>query len=280
MSEQLLLLNPRRRRKRAKTARGRGGRFVRASNPRRKRRRKTVSRISAAPRRRRARRRNPIAAIAANPRRRRYVRASGAPHRRKRRANPRRRASAHRNWGRIRAHRRRVNPRLLPTSLSSLKATLIPAAIGGGGALALDVALAYVPVPAFLDNMWGKLAVKIVGAIGLGYAAAFVTSKENARKIAAGALTVVAYGAIRDGIKTFAPDLAAKIPGLSGITDYDLSDLRMGYVNPAPMLQGYNGGIGAYMDRANLSGMDAYMGPGPSTIDTVNQVNGYMNDGM
>lgn len=265
--EQLLVLNPRRRRRRA-NPRGAGGRFI----SRRRRRRNPIAALAANPRRRR-RRRNPIAALAANPRRRRrrHHNPMRMHHRRRRRHNPRFSVSVARR-------RRRHNPRFLPMGL---KEALVPAAIGGAGALTLDIALGYIPMPAALNNTFGRLAVKVAGAIGLGFAAGFVTSKHNARMFTAGALTVIAYGAIRDGAKAVLPaTVIAKIPGLQGIDTHDLSDLRMGYTNPAPMLQGYDG-MGAYMDRTALGGgLDAYMGPGPNTIDTVNQVHGYMNDGM
>lgn len=264
MSEPVLLINPRRRRVRA---RGAGGRFV---SRRRRRRRNPVAAFAANPRRRRRRRRNPIAL--ANPRRRRRRRNPIAAFA----ANPRRRRR--RYYARNARRRRRYrNPRVM--SARGLMGSLMPAATGAAGAVLLDVAMNYVPLPAqFQSPMWRSVA-RVGGAFGLGMVARFVpgVSRRTANLFTVGALTVAAYGIIRDLVAQNFPQL-----GLSGITEYGMSDLRLGYVNPAPMVTGPTAGnspMGAYMRNTGIgpSPVGAYM---RDSLDTVNSLTGTFNDGM
>ncbi len=229
-------------------------------NPRRGRNRKGqfVKRV-------RARRRNPIAALAANPRRRRRRNPVAALA-----INPRKksRAKSGSKWFSVKAHKR--NPihrtrRRNPISLgafrpTSILAQLIPAAVGGAGALALDVALSHVPQPEFLQNPYGKLALRVFGAVGLGMIAGFI--KPNiGRQVTAGALTVVAYNTLRDIVQKVAPS----------ITVGGYMDDGLGYTDPAPRLQGQ--GMGAYMANAPAQPMGAYMQPDASAM-------GNYGDGM
>lgn len=212
----------------------------------------------------RARRRNPIAALAANPRRRRRRRNPVAALA----VNPRRKRRG--KWFAVKAHQR--NPthrrrRRNPVSLSAFRPTsimgqLIPAAIGGAGALALDIALSKIPQPEFLNNPVGKLGVRVVGAIGLGMLANLLKAGIG-RQITAGALTVVAYNTIRDVVQRVAPSIT-----VAGYMD----DSTMGYIDPAPQLQGT--GMGAYMRGATVAQpMGAYMQPDAAAM-------GNYGDGM
>jgi len=251
--------------------RGRNGRFLKrasrrknarrrrrnpialAANPRRRRRRNPIAAIAANPRHRRRRRRNPIAAIAANPRRRRRHRNPRASRRRYRR-NP----SA---MGSIKSM----------LSVRGLMNTLVPAGIGGAGALGVDIALAYIPLPEWFQTPIGKMVARIAGAVGVGALAAFIVPRRTAALITAGALTVTAYGTIRD----FAAEQFPQLPGLSGIyppMGADYSDTRMGYVSPAPRLS-------AYMNRrdAGAAPLSAYM---RRPLDNVNNLSGVTSDGM
>ncbi len=253
--EEMLIINPRR-------ARNRKGRFVKnarrrrrnpiALNPRRKRRRNPIAAVAAVnPRRRR--RRNPIA-LAVNPRRRR--------HRNPIALNPRKRRY------------RRHNPRVAGLGAFKPRAilnTLIPAGIGAIGAIGLDVALSYVPLPAqFQSGLW-KNVTRIVGAVGLGVVAGMVVGRQKGQQVALGALTVASYTIIRDLVKENFPQL-----NLSGAESYDYSDLRIGYTNPAAMVTG--NGVGAYMSSPlPQSGVGAYM---RGSLDTVNSLNGVVGDGL
>lgn len=235
MHGELLLVNPR-------AKRGKNGRFVKRTRAKRKnsrrRRRNPVAAVAAVnPRRRR--RRNPVAAFAANPRRRRRARRVYATSSRRRRRNPR--------------------FSLAPSSLMNFVA---PAAIGGTGALLLDIGLAAIPLPEQFKSGPLNTLAKVGGAMLLGYGVGKVKSGWG-KPVTLGALTVIAYGAIRELATRFAPQL----PGLSDFPDY-----QVGYIDPAPQLQG-SSAMGAYMQPAGGTvGMGAYMEP--------SQMSGYADDGM
>lgn len=258
---EVLVLNPRRRRNRL-------GRFVKGTARRtnsRRRHRNPIAALAANPRRRR--RRNPIA-LAANPRR---------PHKRRRRV-------AKIGWSASRGYyRRRRNPRATrrryrrnPAGMGSIKNmlsvrgltnTLVPAAIGGAGALGVDLALSYVPLPEWFQTQTGKLVARVAGAIGLGVVAGMVTNRRTAALITSGALTVTAYGAIKE----FAAQNFPQLQGISPPAYGDFSDLRLGYLDPAPRL-------GAYMQRSvPAQRVGAYM---RDSLDNVNSLSGVTSDGM
>ncbi len=176
-------------------------------NPRRRRRRKTTVR--------RRRRRNPVAA---NPRRRR--RRSYAKRRvtRRRRRNPARRITAR-----------------------SIQRQLTNATQGALGALGLDIALAYIPLPA---NMTGPIltpVIKGLGAVGLGAVAGMAGVRaETANRMTEGALTVQLH-TIGKGL------MAQFVPGIA-LSEYVGG---MGYYG-----SGYNPGVD---DPDWYSGMGTYL---------------------
>lgn len=230
-----LASNPRRRRKHR--ARGPGGRFVKThrakrTNARRHRRRNPVAAL-ANPRRRR-RRRNPVAAFAANPRRRRHHRARA----------------------------RRRNPRFALAG-GSLTKQLVQAGLGGLGAVAVDAGLAAVGnLPMFPEALKTgplKSVSRIVGALGVGWLVGKVKPAWRT-PVTAGALAVTAYFVARDLVAQFAP----QIP----LQGYMEGDVQLGYIDPAPALQGTPGSMGAYMQPPTVG---AYMEPG---------MGDYNNDGM
>lgn len=98
--------------------------------------------------------------------------------------------------------------------------TLLPAGIGAGGALALDVALGYAAphLPAFLTTgTVGPLATKIGGAVAIGMAAQAITKdRALAEQVTAGAIVVTLYGAAKKFLAAQFPT----IPGLNGMGVY------------------------------------------------------------
>lgn len=185
------------------------------------------------------------------------------PRRRKRRRKSsgkraRRRYSARRRGG-YRVRRRRLrNPRMFGRSLSVRGATnaVMPAVVGAAGAMALDVGMAYLPLPAFLQSGWGKTLGQLGGALLLGFVAGKVPfiGKRNAQIATLGALTIVAYNALRPVVAQFAGD---KIRGLSGLADFGDYRGLGAYMNPAPMLtNSRRSPLGAYMQPQ----LGAYMG--------------------
>ncbi len=187
-------------------------------NPRRKRRvshRRKARRMTALQRRYfgkgrsvRRRRSRRVEALEMNPKRRRRVR--------------RRRGSTRRGIGR--RFRARAG-RLRGFNVNSfMRETLLPSAVGAGGALGVDVILGYLNpnLPSFMTTGIGVPLTKIAAAIGLGMAAGMVTDRRIGEQVMAGAITVVAYNYLRTTIQTNMPALT-----LAGTGHY------MGYAGPA-----------------------------------------------
>lgn len=215
---------------------------------------------------RKRRRQNPGAKSA---RRRRRTAKAATPKRR------RRRATKHTHWGKVKSHRRRVNPsssrrrrrRRNPTlnlrafSPAAIIDQVIPASIGAAGAVALDVAIANLPLPDQLKVGYSRHAVRAVGAIALGMLSRYFVRPETAARIGSGALTVVMYGVLKDLIRDYVPaEVIAKVPGLSDVPDY--TDVQLDYMNPAPGIEAYlpTPGLTAYMDQPGV--LNDYEGAG------------------
>ena len=112
--------------------------------------------------------------------------------------------------------------------------TLIPSAIGAGGALSLDLAMAYLPLPVMMKTGIVNTLTRVVGAVGLGMLGGMVMGHKRGEQIGAGALTVVLYDELKGMLKKAMPTLP-----LAG-SDYP----NLEYVNP-----GYPGGadMGLYV---------------------------------
>lgn len=132
-----------------------------------------------------------------------------------------------------------------------VKDTLMPSVIGGGGALALDVLLGVLPLPAQFKTGPMAPVVKVAGAIGLGYAAGMVVNKRTAEQIAAGALTVTFYNIAKGLLVRFG---GGKIPGL------------------AEYVSMYPDGVGAYVSGDEV--------PQVGYVDSGMQVGELVPDGM
>lgn len=181
-------------------------------NPRRKRR-KATRRKATTRRRKTTARRNPT-------RRRRSVARRAAPARRRRRSV-------------------RRNPKLSFKSVT--RDALIPAGVGAIGALGLDIVMGAVPIPAqFKTGPLGS-AVKIVGAIVLGKLAGKMLGSKRGEQATVGAVTILAYGAVKNMLSTYAPGLP-----LSG-SDFAYNPYpSMGeYVGKSNNLGFFPGGMGA-----------------------------------
>lgn len=214
-------------------------------NPRRKRRRKSTAR------------RNPkrkMSALQAQYFGKRRKSGGG----RKRRASKRRHSVAKvaRRVGRRarRAARRFGSSRsgamkLIPANI--VKGTLLPAAMGGAGAIAVDVIWGMLgsKLPANLQTGTLGTAVKAAGAIGVGQLASKFLGREIGQRVTAGYLTVLAYNLIRG--------MAQKaMPSLPGLSDYS-----MGYTQAGPYIpDGYTPpNVGAYLPDPSMgSYVDGY----------------------
>lgn len=135
--------------------------------------------------------------------------------------------------------------------------TLIPSAAGAAGAVALDVLLGVLPLPASLKTGPMAPVVKIAGALGLGAAAGMVVNKRMANQIAACAVTVAMYQVAKTML---AKVTGGRVPGLSA---YVAPDGRIypdqAYVN-VPAIGEY---VGEYMSGDEGVGDDmGYPSPG------------------
>lgn len=146
--------------------------------------------------------------IAANRRRRSGSRASSRPRRRKNRATARRRAPSRRRS----APRRRSNPIRGPRGIMGMvNRNLMPAIMGGAGAVANDVlfnfAIMRLPVPVTLQTGPMRYVGKAASALGMSWLASFFLTRRQADQLGAGALTVIGYQVVRDLVARFAPSV-------------------------------------------------------------------------
>ncbi len=142
--------------------------------------------------------------------------------------------------------RRRRNPIKAKGLIDDM---VMPSAIGSAGAIGLDLAFHFLPLPSMLKTGAGHLAAKGVGAILIGMLAGKVIKKSTANELARGALTVTLHSAAKDAIGHFLPNFA-----LGGVgDDYGLTD-AMGYYSPAIVQDG----VGEYQD----AGIEAAVTPG------------------
>ena len=120
------------------------------------------------------------------------------PFRRKRRAA--RRPHAKRRF--------RRNPSLAGFNLNQVTGQIMPVALGAGGAILTDMAIDRLPLP--INFKFGNMrhVAKAGIAVALGVAAGMVVGRDKGTKVMAGALTVVAY----DALKAMLARVAAPAP--------------------------------------------------------------------
>lgn len=131
----------------------------------------------------------------------------------------------------------RRNP-LIPAGF--VNGQLIPAAQGAAGALALDLALGYIPLPEQLKTGMVRHVTKAALAVGIGVAVEKLSNRTAGKAAALGALTVVLHDAAREAVAKAAPsvrlgeylsdsDLAEYLSGAGmGALGYDSTGLPVG----------------------------------------------------
>lgn len=211
---QLMLVNPRKRRK--------------SSRPRTAAQKAATRALVARNRKRPARRkRNPARSLVT------------APARRARRRNPSRRGFVQ-----------------SAVSMPNMMGTFT----GAGGALALDIAWGFLPIPVNFKMGPMRHIAKAAGAIGLGFVADMAASRKTAMDMTNGALTVILHDAMRDAVSTFAPQvplgfynagydagsLSAYLPAGSGGDSYLTSPLAPAFASP-PSISPEGETMGEYM---------------------------------
>lgn len=282
--ESLFLVNPRRKKRRKSSRKGRmpaGLARYWAAKRRPKKRRRKARAVMTNPRRRKRRSRS--RAVVVYKRRRRKSRSVATVTRRKRRRNPRRKS--------YRRHRTRARSRN-PFSTSSIKNAAVPAAIGAAGALAMSIGYGYLStyLPASLQTSWGAVAVKAAAAIGIGFLVSKFMSRSDGQAATVGGLTVVAVGAITPLISSAVPSLPG-LSGLRGLNDYvpyrrpgvgaymrKPGMGRLGFYSPAAVLQQSGKALGP----KGVSGMGAYMTRPVQSMADLSGGSGFngFNDGM
>lgn len=156
-------------------------------------------------------------------------------------ANPRKRRTKRRTPARSTRRRYRRNP----IQTKGLMDTVQKGAIGAAGALAVDIAMARLPIPA--NFAAGPLAPATRGLIGVGLGmlvSKFTRKKRLGEQLADGAVTVALYGVGKS--------MVGAQMGLSGDLLGDAYyDEDFGYISPA----GFNTGMemeDAYVDNSDF----------------------------
>lgn len=199
-------------------------------NPRRRKRRKTAkaSRRRSRIRAKRRKRSVPVQFLK-NPRKRRKMRLPAF----------------------VRSRRRsRGASRLSVSGIRGLvNSTVRPAVTAAAGAVLLDAAWAYLPIPAQLKAGPVRHVAKGAGAVALTLIAERVVSRSMAHQFGVGAMTVVLHGAIRELLAQFLPQVRLgdmyydDYPSLNGLS----------YVNAGQAMDG----LGVYMDPStDMPGTD------------------------
>lgn len=193
------------------------------------------------------------------------------PRRRKRHKNPRRHRAhrrRHRNPHRRHARRRHRNPRMRhhrrrhrnPISMGGITSTLVPAAFGAAGGVALDFAYNFASpyVPTAISSIpYGPQLLKLAGAFGIGILARKFLGPVKGNAVMMGAVTVQLYN--------FLAVAVGGTGGMAGLGAYLTSGkpapmAGLGSPNPAVYIQrpmGRMGRVGAYMNKpmSGLSGL-------------------------
>lgn len=215
-------------------------------NPKRRKARKGPRKLSAAQRaagfggggKRRKRARRSRASLHVNPKRRK----SSGRRRRRLHRNPRRAAAGGRG--------------MIGQAKSLLAGNLMPAALGAAGALGVDIAWAFAPVPAAIKSGPAAPLVKILGAVGLGMLVSKFANRRFGQAMVAGYLTVTAYDMAKKLVAKAIPTLPlAEYP-------YDLGYTQAGQFIPDQSMQAYLGapeGYAAVDDNSAPDGMGSYL---------------------
>jgi len=165
-------------------------------------------------------------------------------------------------------HHRRRRYRLNPRGggvVGMLTSTLVPAAMGAVGGLGVNILIGFLPLPAMLKTGMMRTVTTILGAVGLGAVVSMVSSRRTGELVAAGAVTVTLYDALKGiVVRTFPqipleptatvviPTAAATVaPGvptgaMMGIPEDVYVDAQQGisWYNPAQSV----GEVGYYVD--------------------------------
>jgi len=155
------------------------------------------------------------------------------PARRRRSTSRRRRRNPATRQSVTRTYRRRSNPRRFPTVQGIINDQVIPAAVGGTGAVINDIVVNMLPLPVNFKTGWMRHLSKAVGAVAIGYLGGMFLQKRTADQLGAGAMTVVGYNVVRDMAAQFAPQIPLGEYLDTGLNEYLRPD-ALGYYGAGP----------------------------------------------
>lgn len=170
-------------------------------------------------------------------------------------AAPKRRRKARRSSSTVVATRRyKRNPRFGGGLVNKVTGALVPAAIGAAGAIAVDVAMGYLPIPERFKTGPLRHVTNGLAAVGVGLASGFVLKPEQARQVMNGGLTVAIYKAGRDAVQKFAPKitLAELEDDYVGDLEEDLNALLANEAAGVGALESDPFGVGAGLAGAEV----------------------------
>jgi hypothetical protein len=178
----------------------------------------------------------------------------------------RRRTPARSVVARKRRYKRNPNGRGMAGIVNT---TLIPAAVAATGALSLDVLWNFLPLPVALKTGPLRHIAKGAGAIGLGWLAGMVVNKKTAGQLATGALTVVTYNAMREMMARFMPAVNMGYYS-AGMPAGEMG----AYVGMGEYVGNGNNGMGAYIGGGGTSPYlaadtlsEPFAGPSAAQVD-------------
>lgn len=147
--------------------------------------------------------------------------------------------------------------------LKGITRVIIPAAIGGAGALAIDIGYNLLPIPPrFKTGMYAP-AFKIAGALGIGWLASMFTTKQLAEQIMIGSITVTVASLFKGFAQRTFPQVA-----LGEIDEETLAFVNAAQFQPDPLIGGYvpdfemrsSAGIAEYISPDGVNEMGEYIG--------------------
>jgi hypothetical protein len=144
-----------------------------------------------------------VVIIESNPKRKRRNAVAKKRHRTRATAKTRRRFRSN-----PRAARRRFRRNPIGSGAAGfLGGTLMPAAIGAGGALAVDLAIGNLPLPASMKTGAMLPMVRIAAALGVGMLVGMAGGEEAGSEAAAGGIIVTVYSLMKNYMATSMPSV-------------------------------------------------------------------------
>lgn len=126
---------------------------------------------------------------------------------------------------------RRRKYRSNPIGGSSIQTQLTNAAVGAAGALAVDIAMTKLPIPASMQTGVMRSAAQGLVSLGLGMLVAKVAKNRRlGTQLAEGGLTIALHGVMKGAAAKAVPGLAGIDDGLLGVDD-ELGNSLLGYAN-------------------------------------------------